>query len=125
MNNNIQTHLCILYMNNWFYGTAVVHHHACYVRYIPLWVFDFSRVLLLCAVLCLPDCLFADLLSQALSQFSVPGAVRLVQLRDGLCVLELFHGQTMAFKDLAMACVTRLLDYFLRRECRRATILVG
>ncbi|XP_061118255.1 threonine synthase-like 2 isoform X2 [Conger conger] len=64
-------------------------------------------------------------LSGALSQFSVPGAVRLARLGGGLSVLELFHGETLAFKDLAMTCTTRLLDYFLQRESRRATVLVG
>ncbi|KAJ8287224.1 hypothetical protein GJAV_G00049070 [Gymnothorax javanicus] len=64
-------------------------------------------------------------LSAALSQFSVPGAVRLARLGGGLSVLELFHGETLAFKDLAMCCTTRLLDYFLQRENRRATVLVA
>ncbi|XP_048876801.1 threonine synthase-like 2 isoform X1 [Brienomyrus brachyistius] len=91
---------------------------------------SYSELVLEVCALFIPDDLIprrdlADLLSQALSQFSVPDAVRSVQLRDGLCVLELFHGQTMAFKDLAMTCVARLLDYFLRREHRRATIVVG
>ncbi|XP_064164488.1 threonine synthase-like 2 [Anguilla rostrata] len=64
-------------------------------------------------------------LSGALSQFSVPGVVRMARLGGGLSVLELFHGETLAFKDLAMTCTTRLLDYFLQRESRRATVLVG
>ncbi|XP_036384357.1 threonine synthase-like 2 [Megalops cyprinoides] len=64
-------------------------------------------------------------LSGALSQFSVPGAVRMAGLGGGLSVLELFHGETLAFKDLAMNCTARLLEYFLCREKHRATILVG
>ncbi|XP_018589855.1 threonine synthase-like 2 isoform X1 [Scleropages formosus] len=66
-----------------------------------------------------------DLLSQALYHFSVPGAVRLVRLEGGLCLLELFHGETLAFKDLAMRCTAHLLQYFLRKENRRAVVLVG
>ncbi|XP_028829754.1 threonine synthase-like 2 [Denticeps clupeoides] len=65
------------------------------------------------------------LVSEALSKFSVPGAVRLVQMKEGLSILELFHGETMAFKDLAMTCTVRFLEYFLRKESSRATILVG
>ena len=42
-----------------------------------------------------------------------------------LSILELFHGETMAFKDLAMMCTARFLEYFLRKENSRATILVG
>ncbi|GLD51867.1 threonine synthase-like 2 isoform X1 [Lates japonicus] len=65
------------------------------------------------------------LVSEALSGFSVPEVVRIARLRDGLSVLELFHGETLAFKDLAMTCTVRFLDYFLKKENRRATVLVG
>lgn len=65
------------------------------------------------------------LVSSALSSFSVPDAVRLVQLKDSLSILELFHGETLAFKDLAMSCTAHFLQYFLRRDRQRATILVG
>ncbi|KAL4658251.1 threonine synthase-like 2 isoform X1 [Arapaima gigas] len=65
------------------------------------------------------------LLSRALSHFSVPGAVRLMQLKGGLNLLELFHGETRAFKDLAMTCTAHLLKYFLHKEKSRAIVLVG
>ncbi|XP_043093221.1 threonine synthase-like 2 [Puntigrus tetrazona] len=66
-----------------------------------------------------------QLIKQALSSFSIPEAVRLVQLKDSLSVLELFHGETLAFKDLAMSCTAQFLRYFLRRDGERATIVVG
>ncbi|KAM7369414.1 hypothetical protein PAMP_013683 [Pampus punctatissimus] len=65
------------------------------------------------------------LVGAALSGFSVPEVVRVAQLKNGLSVLELFHGDTLAFKDLAMSCTVRFLDYFLQKEKRRATVLVG
>ncbi|XP_030624651.1 threonine synthase-like 2 [Chanos chanos] len=65
------------------------------------------------------------LILDALSKFSVPEAVKLARLKGGLSVLELFHGETLAFKDLAMRCTVRFLEYFLHKENRRATILVG
>ncbi|XP_029920750.1 threonine synthase-like 2 isoform X2 [Myripristis murdjan] len=65
------------------------------------------------------------LVSAALSGFSVPEVVRIARLKEGLSVLELFHGVTMAFKDLAMTCTVRFLDYFMQKENRRATVLVG
>uniref|UniRef100_UPI003AAA8616 threonine synthase-like 2 n=1 Tax=Centroberyx gerrardi TaxID=166262 RepID=UPI003AAA8616 len=65
------------------------------------------------------------LVSAALSGFSVPEVVHIARLKEGLSVLELFHGDTMAFKDLAMTCTVRFLDYFLQKERRRATVLVG
>ncbi|XP_054613429.1 threonine synthase-like 2 isoform X2 [Dunckerocampus dactyliophorus] len=65
------------------------------------------------------------LIGSALSGFSVPDVIRTVQLKDGLTILELFHGDTLAFKDLAMTCTVQFLNYFLQKEKRRATVLVG
>ncbi|XP_069043677.1 threonine synthase-like 2 isoform X2 [Lepisosteus oculatus] len=65
------------------------------------------------------------LLSRALRGFSVPEAVRMVRLQDGLAVLELWHGATLAFKDLAMSCTAQLIGHFLKRQKRHVTILVG
>ncbi|CAB1424676.1 unnamed protein product [Pleuronectes platessa] len=65
------------------------------------------------------------LVSEALSGFSLPEVVRVARLKDGLSVLELFHGETLAFKDLAMTCTVRFLEYFLQKEKRRATVVVG
>ncbi|XP_058472717.1 threonine synthase-like 2 [Solea solea] len=65
------------------------------------------------------------LVSEALSTFSVPDIVTIARLKGGLSVLELFHGETMAFKDLAMTCTVRFLNYFLQKENRRATVIVA
>lgn len=64
-------------------------------------------------------------MAEALSGFSVPEVVQVARLKDGLSILELFHGRTLAFKDLAMTCTVRFLDYFLQKEKQRATVLVG
>ncbi len=45
------------------------------------------------------------------------------QLGDNLFLLELFHGPTLAFKDLAMQLLARLMAHALKRQGRRATIL--
>ncbi|XP_028319364.1 threonine synthase-like 2 [Gouania willdenowi] len=65
------------------------------------------------------------LVDEALSSFSIPEVVRIARLKDGLSVLELFHGETLAFKDLSMTCTVRFINYFLRKENRRATVVVG
>ncbi|KAL3041204.1 hypothetical protein OYC64_019417 [Pagothenia borchgrevinki] len=65
------------------------------------------------------------LVNEALSGFSVPEVVTVARLKDGLSVLELFHGETLAFKDLAMTCTVRFLNYFLQKQNRRATVIVG
>lgn len=64
-------------------------------------------------------------MGEALSGFCVPEVVRIARLKGGLSILELFHGDTLAFKDLAMTCTVRFLNYFLQKENRRATVLVG
>ena len=40
-------------------------------------------------------------------------------------LLELFHGPTLAFKDLAMQLLARLMDYVLRQRGERTTIVVA
>uniref|UniRef100_A0A1A8G470 Threonine synthase-like 2 n=2 Tax=Nothobranchius TaxID=28779 RepID=A0A1A8G470_9TELE len=65
------------------------------------------------------------LVSDALAGFSVPEVVRVARLKDGLSILELFHGDTLAFKDLAMTCTVHFINYFLQKENRRAIVLVG
>ncbi len=47
----------------------------------------------------------------------------LVQLDDNLFLLELFHGPTLAFKDVAMQLLGRLMDHVLRARGTRATIV--
>ena len=65
------------------------------------------------------------LVMEALSSFSVPEVVRFAKLKEGLTIVELFHGNTLAFKDLAMTCTVRFLDYFLQKQKRRAVVVVG
>lgn len=65
------------------------------------------------------------LVDAALAGFSVPEVIRIARLKDGLSVLELFHGETLAFKDLAMTCTVRFIDYFLHKEQRKAIVVVG
>lgn len=65
------------------------------------------------------------LVTEALSSFSVPEVVTFAKLKEGLTLMELFHGNTLAFKDLAMSCTVRFLDYFLHKQKRRALVLVG
>lgn len=47
----------------------------------------------------------------------------LVQLDERLWLLELFHGPTLAFKDLALQLVGRLFDTVLARRHERVTII--
>ena len=68
---------------------------------------------------------FAELIETAYRGFAHPAVAPLVQLGDNLWLLELFHGPTLAFKDLAMQLLGLLMDRSLRRSGRRATILAA
>ncbi|MBT4487277.1 MAG: threonine synthase [Rhodospirillaceae bacterium] len=59
----------------------------------------------------------------AYTSFADPGVVPLRQLSDGHWLMELFHGPTLAFKDVAMQLLGRLFDRELSRQQRRVTIV--
>ncbi len=60
---------------------------------------------------------------RAYAGFAHTSVAPLRQLGDNLFSLELFHGPTLAFKDVAMQWLARLMDDALRRRGRRATIV--
>jgi len=60
---------------------------------------------------------------EAYAEFGHPAVVPLVQLEIGLFVQELFHGPTLAFKDLAMQVLGRLFDHVLTQRDQRVTIV--
>ena len=53
--------------------------------------------------------------------FEIP----LVPVEEGVYSLELFHGPTLAFKDVGARFMARLLLHFLRRRGRDVTVLVA
>lgn len=57
--------------------------------------------------------------------FDNPDIVPLIELEPGLHLLELFHGPTLAFKDVALQLLARLTERELARRNARATILVA
>jgi threonine synthase len=65
----------------------------------------------------------ARMAREAYGAFRHPGVAPLVQLGPGTFVLELFHGPTLAFKDLAMQFLARLMDHALAQRGERATII--
>jgi threonine synthase len=67
----------------------------------------------------------ARMAREAYGSFRHPATAPLVQLSPNLFVLELFHGPTLAFKDIAMQLVARMMDHVLRERGERATIVVA
>ncbi len=63
------------------------------------------------------------LCAEAYATFRHPAVVPLVQVGANQWVQELFHGPTLAFKDVALQLVGRMFDHFLAREGRRVTIV--
>jgi len=66
---------------------------------------------------------FAELVDDAYATFDHPDVVPLRDLGDGLWLLELFHGPTLAFKDVALQLVGRLFDHELTRRSDTVTIV--
>ncbi|MDI1344439.1 MAG: threonine synthase [Pseudolabrys sp.] len=73
----------------------------------------------------IPEADLARIAREAYGTFRHPAIAPLVQLDSNLFVCELFHGPTLAFKDLAMQLVARLMDYVLIKRNERTTIVVA
>ena len=71
----------------------------------------------------LPSSTVLRLCEEAYSTFAHPAVVPLVQLDERHFVHELFHGPTLAFKDVALQLVGRLFDEVLRSKGQRVTIV--
>ncbi len=71
------------------------------------------------------DADLARMAREAYGTFRHPATAPLTQLDANLFVLELFHGPTLAFKDLAMQLVARLMDHALLKRNARTTIVVA
>jgi threonine synthase len=63
--------------------------------------------------------------NEAYATFRHPAVVPLNQIGPHQFLLELFHGPTLAFKDVAMQLISRLMDYVLAQRGRRTTIVVA
>jgi threonine synthase len=65
----------------------------------------------------------AEMCAEAYATFSHPAVTPLAQLAPGRFLLELFHGPTLAFKDVAMQLLARLYDHVLAKRGRTLTIV--
>jgi len=63
--------------------------------------------------------------NEAYATFRHPAVVPLTQMSPHLFTLELFHGPTLAFKDVAMQLISRLMDHVLAKRAERTTIVVA
>ncbi|MBK8007193.1 MAG: threonine synthase [Rhizobiales bacterium] len=63
------------------------------------------------------------MIEEAYATFSHKDVTPLHRLSSGEYILELFHGPTLAFKDVAMQLISRLMDYVLAANNERCTIV--
>lgn len=68
----------------------------------------------------IPEDTLYKLVSETVN-FPIP----LVSLSENVSVLELFHGPTLAFKDIGARFMSRCLGYFMQHENRKVTVLVA
>src|SRR5262249_60780266 len=70
-----------------------------------------------------PEADLARMAREAYDTFRPPAVVPVVQYGANCFLAELFHGPTLAFKDLAMQLLARLMDQLLAARGERATIV--
>ena len=66
---------------------------------------------------------FASIVADSYATFDSPDVVPLTDLGDGMWLAEIFHGPTLAFKDIALQLVGRLFDHELTRRGERVTVV--
>ncbi|NYT72700.1 threonine synthase [Halomonas sp. QX-2] len=69
------------------------------------------------------DATFRNIVTEAYATFNHDAVLPLKQLDANHFLLEQFHGPTLAFKDVALQLLGRLLDHFLKKRGERAVIM--
>lgn len=82
-----------------------------------------TRVLSAFAGGTLSDDVIRDLATRAYAPFAHQSVAPLVEMGPNRWMLELHHGPTLAFKDVAMRLIAQLYDYVLEQRNERMTIL--
>ena len=68
----------------------------------------------------IPDNLLKSIVEETVN-FDIP----LVQITDSIYSLELFHGPTLAFKDIGARFMSRCLGYFAKEKTEKIVVLVA
>lgn len=82
-----------------------------------------TRVLSAFAGGTLSDQVIRDLATRAYAPFAHQSVAPLTEVGPGRWMLELHHGPTLAFKDVAMRLIAQLYDHVLEQRGERMTIL--
>ena len=65
-----------------------------------------------------------EIVKKSYSKFRVKDVVKIVELNQ-FKVLELFHGPTLAFKDIAMQLIGNMYEHFLKSNNKTINIVVA
>lgn len=68
----------------------------------------------------IPSEILKEIVAETVS-FDIP----LVKINEQISILELFHGPTLAFKDIGARFMSRCLSYFLKDRNKKVTVLVA
>ncbi|WP_250253943.1 threonine synthase [Chryseobacterium sp. Marseille-Q3244] len=68
----------------------------------------------------IPSAILKKIVEETIS-FEIP----LKRINNDISVLELFHGPTLAFKDIGAGFMSRCLSYFLENQQKKVTVLVA
>lgn len=68
----------------------------------------------------IPSEVLKNIITETIS-FDIP----LKKINDNISILELFHGPTLAFKDIGARFMSRCLSYFLKDQDKKVTVLVA
>ncbi|GAB1263539.1 threonine synthase [Aurantivibrio infirmus] len=71
----------------------------------------------------IPDADFKKIIAETYAEFRHDAITPLVQTARNEWVLELFHGPTLAFKDVALQLLGRVLDYVLEKRIQKVAII--
>jgi threonine synthase len=71
----------------------------------------------------IPENNFKDLIDEAYSSFRHDAIVPLSQIGSSEWIMELYHGPTLAFKDVALQLLGRLFNYVLNKRNEKITIV--
>ncbi|WP_126652264.1 threonine synthase [Chryseobacterium aureum] len=77
---------------------------------------------------CMKDFVGDEIPSEVLKEIveeTVSFDIPLVKINEQISILELFHGPTLAFKDIGARFMSRCLSYFLKDEQKKVTVLVA
>lgn len=68
----------------------------------------------------IPEDILKDIVEETIN-FPIP----LVKINENICSLELFHGPTLAFKDVGARFMSRCLGHFVKDQPKKVTVLVA